>query len=122
MVGSATSGALHLLRLDASLLVTVIVGGAKGFANGLCASARFGSVGGVAIVGTAVYVSDTSNNRVRTVAAPGTINTVGRKPLIVHVGGWVGGWGRGRGRGKVGRVSCHVTCRCACVIVCGCGE
>ncbi len=71
VVGSSSVGGLYLLRLDPSLLVTSIVSGARGYANGLCANARLGSLGGLAVAGDIVYVSDGANNRVRMVLGPG---------------------------------------------------
>ncbi len=70
-------------------LVTTLAGGDAGSQDGPAATARFNSPHRVAVdKDGALYVADTGNNRIRKIAADGTVSTVA---------GGVGGYAEGKG-------------------------
>jgi serine/threonine protein kinase, bacterial len=65
----------RIRKIAAGSVTTVAGSGTKGFADGAASGAQFNYPRDVAIVGTTIYVADTENHRIRTIAG-GTVGTL----------------------------------------------
>lgn len=70
------SGNNRIRKVTQAGVVTTIAGSTSGYADGVGAAAKFNYPMGVAVDSTGtVYVADSNNNRIRTVATDGTVTT-----------------------------------------------